>query len=62
MKYLPAPTHVFTKTAGRKTSPGSMLHCHNPKGESYGEKYILCSALLLVQFTLCKEGAWNQAH
>ena len=62
MKYLPAPTLVFTKTAGRKTFPGSMLHCHNPKGESYGEKYILCSALLLVQFTLCKEGAWNQAH
>ena len=45
----PPQTLVFAKTTGHKTSPGSMLHCHNPKGESYGEKHILYSALLLVQ-------------
>ena len=25
----PLQTLVFTKTAGHKTSPGSILHCHN---------------------------------
>ena len=33
-----------------------------PKGKSYVEKCIIFSALLLVQFELCKEGAWNQVR
>ena len=56
----PQQTLVFTKNSGHNTSPGSMLHCHNRKGESYGEKNILYSALLLVQFAIFKERAWNQ--
>ena len=31
----PLQTVVFTNTAGRKTSPGSMLHCHNPASQSH---------------------------
>lgn len=56
----PQQTLVFTKNSGHNTSPGSMLHCHNRKEESYGEKNILYSALLLVQFAIFKERAWNQ--
>ena len=33
-----------------------------PKGQSYVKKWIIFSALLLVQFELCKEGAWNQVR
>ena len=33
-------TLVFTKTAGHKTSPGSLLYCHNPIRHFRNEKEI----------------------
>ena len=35
----PLQTVVFTNTAGHKTSPGSMLHCHNPASQAASQSH-----------------------